>query len=107
MIPEISTNKYEIVIKEAESVPAGSGGIIFVPSFVKETGPTKKYGIEGAILGLTLRTTKSQIIRVIFKGLSFQLAQALQILEREKRTGINEIHVVGGIEKSSLEPDKS
>ena len=102
LIPETSKNKYDVIIKEADSVPAGSGGVFFVPSFVKETGPTKKYGTAGAILGLTLRTTKSQIIRAAFEGLSFQLAQALQILEREKRSKIKEIRAVGGGSKNRL-----
>jgi len=100
MMAEKGNVKYEALIKMAESVPAGAGGVVFVPSFVKETGPTKKYEVSGAILGLTLRTTRNHIVRATFEGLSYQLAQALKILEREKGSNINKIRVVGGGSKN-------
>jgi L-fuculokinase len=102
LFPETGENKYDVIVREADSVPAGSGGVFFVPRFVKETGPARKYGTEGAILGLTLHTTKGQIVRAAFEGLSFQLAQALQILEREKGSRTKEIRAVGGGSKNRL-----
>ncbi|MBS7614625.1 L-fuculokinase [Candidatus Bathyarchaeota archaeon] len=102
MVAEKGSTKYEALIKMAESVPAGAGGVVFVPSFVKETGPTKKYGVSGAILGLTLRATRNHIVRATFEGLSYQLAQALKILEREKGSNIKKIRVVGGGSKNRL-----
>ncbi|MEM2129641.1 MAG: FGGY family carbohydrate kinase [Candidatus Bathyarchaeia archaeon] len=102
MVTEKGSIKYEALIKMAEGVPAGAGGVVFVPSFVKETGPTKKYGVSGAILGLTLRTTRNHIVRATFEGLSYQLAQALKILEREKGSNIKKIRVVGGGSKNRL-----
>ncbi len=53
-----------------KSVPLDSEGLAFIPSFLKGSGPTRKYGILGAILGITLRITKNHIIRATFESLS-------------------------------------
>ena len=76
--------------------------MIFIPSFVKETGPTKRYGTLGTILGLTLRTSRGQLLRSVLEGLSFQLRHALEILKMEISTEIEGIRVVGGGAKNPL-----
>ncbi|MCS7120403.1 MAG: FGGY family carbohydrate kinase [Nitrososphaerota archaeon] len=97
-----SEQKYEAIIAEASSSLPGSEGILFLPSFVKESGPTKKYGVMGSILGLTLRSSRSQIIRSIFEGLSYQLRYALDILRATMGLEIVGIRVVGGGSKNPL-----
>ena len=96
VFPDARNEKYDLMIKEAGGEPAGSGGVIFIPSFVKETGPAKRYGTLGTILGLTLRTSRGQMLRSVLEGLSFQLRHALEILEREIIAEIRGIRVVGG-----------
>jgi len=99
---KLGDEKYDIMIRRAETVPAGSDGVTFIPSFVKESGPTKKYGTMGTILGLTLRTTRDQILRSTLEGLSFQLRQALRILSEATGMEIKGIRVVGGGSKNPL-----
>jgi len=102
VFPTPSEDKYELMIREAESVPAGSEGIIFIPSFVRESGPTRKYGTMGTLLGLTLRTSRGQLLRAAIEGLSFQLRQALRILTETTALEIKGIRVVGGGSKNPL-----
>jgi L-fuculokinase len=102
VLPESGAEKYDILLEEAKNVSEGSEGIMFVPSFVKETGPTKKYGIMGTILGLTLRTSRKQILRSSLEGLSYQLRYALNILSKKAGINISGIRVVGGGAKNSL-----
>jgi len=96
VFPQAGDKKYDLMIKEAGEVPSGSDGVMFIPSFVKETGPAKRYGTLGTILGLTLRTTRGQLLRSALEGLSFQLRHALEILKREVSTELRGIRVVGG-----------
>jgi len=94
---DIGERKYEAIIREIESVPIGSNGIIFIPSFVTESGPLRKYNTPGTILGLTLHSSRSQIIRAVFEGLTFQMREALRLLMES--VGIEKvdcIRVVGG-----------
>jgi len=94
--------RYDIMIDEATNVPAGSEGLILIPSFVRESGPTKKYGTMGTLLGLTLRTSRGQVIRSTIEGLSFQLKQALRILVEATGIDVKGIRVVGGGGKNFL-----
>jgi len=102
VFPMMGDKKYDLMIREAEGEPAGSNGIMFIPCFVKETGPAKKYGTLGTILGLTLRTSRGQLLRSALEGLSFQLRHALEILKAEIPAGIRGIRVVGGGSKNPL-----
>ena len=102
VFPEAVDKKYELMIREAEKEPPGSDGLIFIPSFVKETGPAKRYGTLGTILGLTLRTSRGQLLRSALEGLSFQLRHALEILKKEISAEIRGIRVVGGGSKNPL-----
>jgi len=102
VFPEEGDKRYELMIREAGEALAGSNGLIFIPSFVKETGPTKRYGTLGTILGLTLRTSRGQLLRSVLEGLSFQLRHALEILKMEISTEIEGIRVVGGGAKNPL-----
>jgi len=102
VFPETGNKKYDLIIKEAEKEPSGSGGVMFIPSFVRETGPARKYGTLGTILGLTLRTTRGQLLRSALEGLSFQLRHALEILKAEVPNEIRGIRIVGGGAKNPL-----
>ncbi|MEM2702687.1 MAG: FGGY family carbohydrate kinase, partial [Candidatus Bathyarchaeia archaeon] len=93
---DLGERKYETIIREIEEVPPGSNGVIFIPSFVAESGPLKKYGVLGTILGLTLYSSRSQIIRAVFEGLTFQMSEALRILAESIDIKVNHIRVVGG-----------
>jgi len=102
LFPKMGSEKYDIAVKEAERVSSGSDGVTFIPSFVKESGPTRKYGTMGTILGLTLRTSRGQILRSALEGLSFQLRHALQILTAATGFDAVGIRVVGGGSKNLL-----
>jgi len=94
--PRMGDERYGIMINEAANVPAGSEGLIFIPSFVRESGPTRKYGTMGTLLGLTLRTSRGQVVRSTLEGLSFQLKHALQVFTEATGIDVKGIRVVGG-----------
>ena len=102
VFPEKTSEKYDLMIKEAGREKAGSDGVMFIPSFVRETGPAKKYGILGTILGLKLRTSRGQLLRSALEGLSYQLRHALEVLRLEVSVKIRGIRIVGGGAKNPL-----
>lgn len=100
--PELGSHEYDTMIKEAEEMMPGADGVIFIPSLVRESGPIRKYGAMGTILGLTLQTQRGHIYRAALEGLSFQLRQALRILTEATKFGASGIRVVGGGSKNDL-----
>ena len=100
--PELKSQRYDIMIKEAEETPPGADNITFIPSLVRESGPIRKYGTMGTILGLTLHTSRGHVYRAALEGLSFQLREALRILTEATEFHAKGIRVVGGGSKNAL-----
>lgn len=93
---------YKAMISEAEKVKPGSDGVMLLPTFVPDTGPQKKFGIKGTVLGLELDIGRGHIYRAALEGLCFQLRQALEILSKATGMEAKGIRVVGGGSKNEL-----
>jgi len=100
--PELKGQDYDAMIKEAEKTPPGAGDVTFIPSLFRESGPARKYGALGTILGLTLQTSRDHIYRAALEGLSFQLREALRILTEAAGFHVSGIRAVGGGSKNAL-----
>jgi len=72
---------YPTMIGDAAALAPGAGGVTLIPSFVAGTGPTKRYGTLGTILGLTIATQRGQVYRAALEGLACQLQLAIEMLE--------------------------
>jgi len=99
---ELSTSEYATMIKEAGEVLPGADGVTVIPSFVRDSGPTRKFGILGTVLGLSLQTTRGHVCRATLEGLSSQLREALRILTEATGLDPKGIRVVGGGSKNDL-----
>jgi L-fuculokinase len=95
---DIIDNVYEKMITGAEQVPAGSNGVKVVPKFYEELGG--KPG--GQILGLTLESTRDEILRAILESLSERLAIGKKTLENAGGFKTESILCVGGGSKNRL-----
>jgi len=102
LFPEVPESEYEPLIREGSGVPPGSNETMLVPSFVRDSGPTRRYGTEGTMLGIDLRTGRGEVYRAAVEGLSFQLRYALEILCRSTGVRAREIRVVGGGSRNEL-----
>lgn len=100
LFTEVSS--YESMVEEGRKIPVGSDGVVLIPSFVSDTGPTRRYGTKGTLLGLNLRISRGHIYRAALEGLSYQLRQALQILSKATGIQVERIKVVGGGSKNEL-----
>jgi L-fuculokinase len=93
---------YGVMIGEAAKIPPGSEGVTMVPSFVPDSGPTRRHGTKGTMLGLSLKTSRAHIYRSALEGLSYQLRTALEVLGTATRFRAQGIRVVGGGSKNDL-----
>ena len=99
---ELDSHEYDTMIKEAEETTPGANMVTFIPSLVRQSGPIRKYGAMGTILGLTLQTQRGHIYRAALEGLCFQLREALRILTEAAEFGASGIRIVGGGSKNDL-----
>jgi L-fuculokinase len=100
--PELSEGDYDPLVRDASNVQPGSGGLLFIPSFVKDSGPTRKFKTEGTLLGLTLGASRAQVYRAALEGLSCQLKLAVNALIKSTGFQVEAIRVVGGGSKNRL-----
>jgi len=93
---------YPTMIGEAAALAPGAGGVTLIPSFVAGTGPTKRYGTLGTVLGLTISTQRGQVYRAALEGLACQLQLAIEMLKTATGFAPKGIRVVGGGSKNDL-----
>ncbi len=93
---------YEMMVAAAQQIPPGSNGVTLIPSFVPDTGPTKRFNTQGTILGLNLQTSGPHIYRAGLEGLSFQMRSALETLQEAVGFQAQGLRVVGGGSRNEL-----
>jgi len=92
---------YDMLTQMAASVPSGSEGLIFLPYLSGERTPHADSDARGVFCGLSLRHTRSHMIRAVLEGVAFGLRDSLELV-RELGVEIKEIVLVGGGAKSAL-----
>lgn len=97
-VEQASGTLYATMIHEAQEAGEGAGGVVFTPNF-----NTDSQGIgQGSIEGLSIHTTRGQIVRAVFEGLSHQLKQRFDYLNQLCQLNDGPVVVVGGGTKNPL-----
>jgi xylulokinase len=89
---------YAAILADA---PEGPTGLLVLPHFSGSGTPWLDTHSRGAIVGLTLSTTRSSIAKAILEGVTFELRVNLELLRRGG-IPIRELHAVGGGARSPL-----
>lgn len=100
-VENISKENFEVLLKEAESSPVGSNGIIFLPYLMGERTPYNDPNARGVFFGLNMTHGRGDMTRAILEGVCFGLRDSLEIL-RSLKVPVEEIRVSGGGSRSSL-----
>ncbi len=83
------------------NVPAGSGGVVFLPYLNGERTPYWDPAARGIFYGLNLSTEKAHFIKAIMEGVSFALRNNIETVE-SLGIEINQVRAVGGGLKSDI-----
>ena len=96
-------DSFETLFEEAEKIPAGSEGLLFVPYLLGERAPIWDASAEGTLLGIRIIHTRAHLIRATLEGILFGLLSVTEILlpDLDKRHGTT-IMASGGFGKSEL-----
>ena len=92
---------YILMTKEAEKVPAGSRGVVYLPYLMGERTPHLNPKAKGVFFGISAAHTKNDMLRAVIEGVSYSLLDCMEII---KGTGLNPTNVMvsGGGGKSEL-----
>jgi gluconokinase len=94
---------FEILFEEAEKIPAGSEGLLFVPYLLGERAPIWDAAAQGSLLGMQITHAQAHLVRATLEGILFGLFQITEILlpdpEKRKQT---KVMASGGFGKSEL-----
>ncbi|MDR6562031.1 MULTISPECIES: gluconokinase [unclassified Arcicella] len=94
---------FESLFEQANTIDAGSNGLIFVPYLLGERAPIWDASAQGTLLGITINHTKAHFIRATLEGILFGLLSITDILLPEKSARKNlTIMASGGFAKSDV-----
>lgn len=93
-------NGYDQMIADAQNTPPGAHHIYLLPAFVRGMGPAQAHDPLGTVLGIDTKTTRGDIARATFEGLSFQFYQQICALENCLNTKAKSVRVTGGGQKN-------
>src|SRR6266498_6094865 len=93
---------FDDLLKEAESIPAGSEGLQFLPYLTGERTPHPDPLARGAFIGLTLRHSCAHMTRAVLEGVSFGLKDGFTLIQNAGLGSITQIRASGGGTKGAL-----
>ncbi|MBS3788374.1 xylulokinase [Candidatus Bipolaricaulota bacterium] len=89
------TEVYERYNREAEEVPAGSNGLLFLPYLQGERTPHWDPDARGVFFGISQEHDRKHFIRSIMEGVGFGIKDSLEIIE-EMNVAVTELRACGG-----------
>jgi xylulokinase len=93
---------FDDLLKEADSVPAGSEGLQFLPYLSGERTPHPDPLARGAFIGLTLRHGRAHMTRAVLEGVAFGLKDIFTLIQQAGLDEIRQVRASGGGIKSPL-----
>jgi xylulokinase len=99
LAPEMS---FDDLLHEAESAPAGSNGLMFLPYLSGERTPHPDPLARGAFIGLTLRHSRAHLTRAVLEGVAFGLKDSFELIQHAGLGKITQVRASGGGTQSAL-----
>lgn len=91
---DLDLSVYELMNLSVEGAKAGANNLLYLPYLMGERSPHWNSKAKGALVGLTLRHTRKDIIRAVLEGVTFNLKIISEIFENE--IDFSKIRVIGG-----------
>lgn len=93
---------FDELLKEAETVPAGSEGLQFLPYLTGERTPHPDPLARGAFIGLTIRHHRAHLTRAVLEGVAFGLKDSFTLIQNAGLGAITQVRASGGGTKGAL-----
>ena len=93
---------FDELVREAESIPAGSEGLQFLPYLSGERTPHPDPLARGGFIGLTIRHRRAHMTRAVLEGVSFGLKDSFTLIQNAGLGAITQVRASGGGTKGAL-----
>jgi xylulokinase len=87
--------------QEAEGIPPGSEGLLFLPYMAGERSPLWDPAAKGVYYGLDFGKTRGHLVRAALEGVAYALRHNLETA-REAGAVVGELYAMGGAANSAL-----
>ena len=91
----VYTGLYDYMMAVIDSIPAGSGGVIFTPWLHGNRCPFEDPNARGMFFNISLDTGKTELLRAVVEGVCFHLRWFIETQDKKVKTS-NTIRFVGG-----------
>ncbi len=79
-----------------DTVPPGSGRVLFTPWLNGERSPVDDHTIRGGFHNLSLSTTRAQMVRAVFEGVALNSRWLLEAVEKFAGRRLDSLAFIGG-----------
>lgn len=93
---ETGDDVFEVMDREIAKAPVGSGGVIFQPYLAGARSVFNDAAIKGSFVGISLSTTRAELMRSVVEGIGFNLNLILQSI-RDMGIPVTHMPIVGGL----------
>jgi len=93
---------FATLVEEADGVPPGSDGLLFLPYLSGERTPYPDPRARGGFIGLTTRHGRPHMTRSVLEGVAFGLRDSLELMRSVGVEGVDQIRATGGGSESPL-----
>jgi xylulokinase len=87
---------FEAMNAMVDTVPPGSGRVLFTPWLNGERSPVDDHTIRGGFHNLSLSTTKAQMVRAVYEGVAFNSRWLLEAVEKFADRRFDSLAFIGG-----------
>lgn len=99
LAPEVD---FADLVTEAEKVPPGSEGLLFLPYLTGERTPYPDPLARAAWVGLTVRHERAHLTRAVLEGVAYGIKDSFTLIQQAGLGTISQVRVSGGGAKSPL-----
>jgi len=96
----VHTGGFDTLDEVLARVPAGSGGVLFLPWLRGSMAPSNSSTMRGGYVNMSLETGREELVRATCEGVAHNLAWLVPHVEALTRDGIDEVVFVGGAARS-------
>ena len=93
---------FDELVREAENVPAGSEGLLFLPYLTGERTPHPDPLARAGWIGLTVRHSRGHLTRSVLEGVAFGIKDIFTLIQGAGLGSIEQVRISGGGAKSAL-----
>jgi gluconokinase len=103
LFPELADadDAFAVLDDAAAAVPAGAGGLVFLPYLLGERAPQWDPAARAVFFGLSSHHERSHMLRAVLEGVAMQLNSVLTLVEETMATGVEDVRATGGFARMS------